>query len=64
MTPYVYAVVDDKDRIIKIYTSYKWARRKAETSESYRIVSYITTENRRLLELELYSIKVANKWVE
>lgn len=52
MKPYVFAVYDNKNRVIALYANQTWANRKAKTSEEYRVESYVHTENRRALEIE------------
>lgn len=61
MPTYLYAVVDDKGRVVKSYTTYGWAERKAKTRKNYHIVTFVNTENVRMLEVELYTRKGTNK---
>lgn len=52
MNTHVFAVYDNKDRVVALYTNETWAYRKADTSEDYRVESYVHTKNRRALEME------------
>lgn len=49
---HVYAVYDDKDRVVALYTNQTWANRKTDRSDNYRVESYVHTQNRRALEME------------
>lgn len=51
MKTHVFAVYDNKDRVVALYTNETWAYRKAETSKGYRVESYVHTENREALEM-------------
>lgn len=51
MNGYLYAVVDDNDRNIKLYASHTWAKRKASRRSNWRIETYVHADNRRLIEI-------------
>lgn len=49
---HVYVVYDKQDKVVEMYVNSTWAYRKAETSEDYRVESYVHTGNRKALEME------------
>lgn len=49
---YVYVVYDRQDKVVAMYVNSTWAYRKAETSEDYRVESYVHTGNRKAIEME------------
>lgn len=51
MHSHVFVVYDNQNRVVALYTNETWANRKADTSEDYRVESYVHTGNRRALEM-------------
>ncbi|MBM7598192.1 hypothetical protein JOC34_000549 [Virgibacillus halotolerans] len=47
----IYAVYNEKNRVIGLYANETWAKRKADRSDSYRVETYVHTENRKMIEM-------------
>lgn len=56
----VYVVYDSSNRVIDLYVSYTWAKRKSKESVDYRVETYIHPNDRLGIESAAYSLRNRN----